>query len=656
MAARPSRMRFKTTLGIVVSGALVLGALAVPAGAAPVCAPPAEGLPSIPEAACGGRIFAEAMNSLTFVQHDSGEYERGIKALQAAFPRYVKVTTLAEKLDDPAAVSAGGRDIWIIEITDFEQLDGEEIPVAVSLSAHGLERAGLEGGVRYAEDLARWATTDPNRELRNGVGPGTTGVPISQALDDVHLYLANINPDGWASGDLQNGGRATRGNENGVDLNREFPTKGWTRRQYTPLSESESISWARFIEMIEPEVAADLHGETTSVNDAFADIMLPAAQWDPLEQLREDTFARHMVSNIERYFELDGVVLGDVMAELQGMRPAAYATGYDVVGYDASGFMGDWFAEQIGALELDVEHFLSNAVPDSFFLPPLEAAHVAAVRGEIETLMVEALVTDQVDLELDLGRVGYLFDPQKTTDADANGYGGPVPPEAYSPQSYSATRMKYFEDLSRFTTSPLRPVPIAEVGAGGLAGLDSFVISDVAFPEDPQGRPFDRAAVVDSLDEWVQGGGNLVLTDGAVPLIADLGIVDEAAISSGKYEAGHINIDDFTHPFTTGLPDTASQTYYEVPLGYSIDVNASPHWGVATAAWEAAGGVHVASSGNADDVTTLGTIEQGDGIVSFLGAVLPRATEQFDHFYGIADYGVTVTGGHILNQMIAAGR
>jgi hypothetical protein len=370
--------------------------------------------------------------------------------------------------------------------------------------------------------------------------------------------------------------------------------------------------------------------------------------------LREDTLAKHMVSNVERYFELNNVVLSDIMAELDDMTPAAYATGYDVVGYDASGFMGDWFAEQIGALEIDVEHFLSHQVPNSFWIPPLEAAHIAAVRGEIETLMVESLVTEDIGVELDLGHAGYLFDPQVTTDAD--GYGGPNPPAAYAPQSYSATRMRYFEDLSEFTTIPLRPVPVAEIGAGGLSGLDSLVISDVAFPEDPQGRPFDPVTVVAALDEWVRAGGNLVVTDGAIPLLADLGIVGSDDISSDEYEAGHINIDDFGHEFTTGLPDTASQTYYEVPLGYSIDVNASPHWGVDTAAWETAGGVHVAHSGNADDVTTLGTIGHGDGIVSILGALLPRATEEFDHFYGLADYGVTVTGGHILNQMIAAGR
>lgn len=645
--------RLKGSIAVFAALVVIGTSFMVPASAAPVCAPPADGLPAIPEAACGGRIFAEAVGSATFVQYDSGEYERGLNALEAAFPRYVKVSTLAELLDDPTAISQGGRDIFVIEVTDFDAPEEGKLPVAVSLSVHGPERAGLEGGVRYAEDLARWATSDPTHELRNGTTPDSTGFPVSEVLGKVHLYLSDINLDGWSDGDLQNGGVFTRGNGRGVDLNREFPTKGWTRRQYTPLSEPESISWERFIKQVQPEAAADLHGESTSVNNAFADLMLPAAQWDPLEQRREDTLAQHMVSNVERYFDLNGVVLGDIAGAAK-MRPAAYATGYDVVGYDASGFMGDWFAEQIGALEIDVEHFLSHQAPNSFWLPPLEAAHIAAVRAEVETLMVEVLVTDDIDVEMDLGQVGYLFDPAVTTDAD--GYGGPVPPAAYTPESYSVSRMRYFEDLSKFTTTPLRSVAIADIAAGALEGLDSLVISDVAFPEDPEGRSFDHAATVAEIDRWTRAGGNLVLTDGALSLLGELRVLPPNKITSDKYEAGHINIDDLNHHFTAGLPDTASQTYYEVPLGYTIDADESPHWSVEKAAWLAAGGTHIAHSSNATAKTTLGMIPLGAGTVSIIGALLPQASEAFDHFYGLADYGVTVTGGHILNQMIAAGK
>ncbi len=51
------------------------------------------------------------------------------------------------------------------------------------------------------------------------------------------------------------------------------------------------------------------------------------------------------------------------------MKPAEYATGYDVVGYDDAGFMGDYFTQRIGAIDMDVEHFLSHLVPNSSWSP-----------------------------------------------------------------------------------------------------------------------------------------------------------------------------------------------------------------------------------------------------------------------------------------------
>jgi hypothetical protein len=649
--------RRRTLVGLGLGAALLLGALVIPAGAAPVCAPPAEGAPAIPTEVCGGRIFAEAVGSVSFIQHDSGEYEAGIKALAAEFPDLVRIGTLAEHLNDPAAVSVGGRDIWVVEITDFSS-DEEKIPVAVSLSVHGPERAGIEGGIRYVEDLARWATSDPDHQLCNGTEPDSQCFGVGELLEKVHLYVSNINPDGWSNGDIANGGVFSRGNANGTDLNRQFPTKGWTKTSGRPLPmvEPEAIAWVEFVNEIKPKVAADLHGELTSVNNAFADMMWPAGQWDPLEQAQEESFARHMESNVYRYFEEEGIVLGDIMGELQGMRPAAYATAYDVVGYDDSGFMGDWFTEQVGALEIDVEHFLSHQVPNSTWLFPLEEAHIAAARAEIETMIVEALVTDDIEVSLDVGRTGYLEDLSVITDSDENGYGGSQPPEGRVPLPYSSTRMRYFEDLSKYTTVPLEPVRSGKVRAQQLRRLDAFVVSDVPYPKDDRGPHTTPAEVAANLKEWVQGGGNLVLTDGALVLLEDMGVVPAGSVRMDRYNAGHIDIDDFEHRFTQGLPETASQTYYEVPLGYNVNSSSTrdaPHWTVDMAAWTGAGGIHVASIGD-QSRTGLGEIELGSGSISIIGALLPQATEEHQHLYGLADYGVTVTGGTIFNRMLGA--
>jgi len=623
---------------------LVLLVAALPASATPVC-------PDEPRTACGGRIFPEADTSTAFVQHDIGEYEDGINALERDHPRFVKVRTFSEFLGKET-LSAGDREIFLVEITDFQAPEKGKDAVAISLSVHGPERAGLEGGVRYMEDLARWAADEPDHMLANGTEPDSTELPVSEVLKKVHLYLANINPDGWAAGDIQNGGAFMRGNANGTDLNRQFPTMGWTKVSGRPLpmSEPEPIAWNKVIRRIQPKVAADLHGELTSAQNAFADMMYPAGQWNPVEQAQQERAARHMQSNVERYFESDGVVLGDVAGAGAEMKPAEYATGYDVVGYDDSGFMGDWFTEQIGALDMDVEHFLSHMVPNSTWSAPLEKAHIASVRGEIESLMVEAIAMDSVRPRLRLGKVGYLFDARVVTKRD--GYGGPKPPEGYSPQGYRATRMAYFRDLSRRTTVPLRKVWSNEVRRGGLDGLDTFVIADHPFPRNSKGGKPDSAKMVRGLKSFVRAGGNLVLTDRATKLLKRLDVVKGSAISKKIYGAGHINIEDFDDAYMKKVHTTASQTYYEVPLGYQLDQDSSPHWVVTREAWEEAGGTTIAYIETETDVG-LGRIEVGKGTIGIFGALLPQPTEKFDHLYGLADYAVTVAGGQIFNNMMA---
>lgn len=625
--------------------AVAFAAGSIPAGASPVCS-------DEPRAACGGRIFPEPETAASFVQHDNGEYEAGIKALAEEFPRYVRVTPFSELLGN-RAVSVEGREIWLVEITDFEAPEKGKIPVAVSLSVHGPERAGLEGGVRYMEDLARWAADEPDHELRNGTNKDSIGVPVSQALKKVHLYLSNINPDGWARGDLANGGVFQRGNGNGQDLNREYPTMGWTDTGNTPLSEPETAAWIELMERVKPVVSGDLHGELNSANNAFADIMLPAGQWDPVMQAREERLARHMDSNIERYFEQQNIDASEVMGE-QGMTPAEYATGFDVVGYDASGFMGDWFTQQ-GAVDMDVEHFLSHMAPNSTWVPALEKAHVASVRGEIEAMIVEALVTKKVDVTLKLGRVKYLANGKTVKSSD--GYGGPKPPKRVDPLPYNVNRIRYFRDLSKHSARPVRGVMPRRLARRGAGRTQTFVITgafEKAFKKMPRPKRARRSATR-SVKRFVKRGGNLILTDSALRLLPKLGVVPRNAVQRRVYTAGHVNPTAWEDPYLKKVHDTASQTYYEVPLGYSLEDDTSPHWIVLRGPWEEAGGVSIAHVENEDDIG-LGRLKAGRGTIGIFGAVLPDPTERYDHFYGLADYALTVAGGQILNNMMAFGR
>lgn len=630
--------------------AAVMALMLILAGAAPAISSPV--CPDEPRTACGGRVFPEAERTASFLQHDNGEYLAGLEALERDYPRFIRVRTLSEFLGHDA-LSAGGRDLILIEITDFNVPASEKVTGAASIGVHGNERAGVEGAARYIEDVVRWAADDPDHKLRNGTTKDSIAIGARDALGKVHLYLCAINPDGWARGDAQNGGVFMRGNANGIDLNRQFPTMGWTNvNRALPLTEPEADVWDEAVRKINPVISVDLHGELTSANDAFADIMLPAGQWDPAEQVRHESFARHMKTNIARWFEKQGVEAHEATG-VSGMRPAEYATGFDVVGYDDSGFMGDWFTEQIGTVDLDVEHFFSHYVPNTTWVHALEDAHIAAVRGELETMIVDAPLLGRVDPTLRLGRVGYMHDPRVVRSRD--GYGGPQPPENVDPRPYHSTRMTYFADLGKRTTRPVRKLWSNQVSRRSLRRLDTFVIADHPFPRTRSGDKPVAARIARSLRSFVKRGGNLVLTDRTIRLLGRLRVVPKKTVSRQLYNAGHLDITDFSDRYTRGLNETASQTYYEVPLGFNPNEDASPHWTVARGVWEKAGGVSVAYIEDEDRIG-LGRIKVGRGTIGIIGALLPVATEKLDHLYGLADYAVTAAGGRILNNMIAAGR
>ena len=627
---------------VAVAGVVVALLIAtVPAPASPVCA-------DEPREPCGGRYFPEAEMSVSFLQHDNGEYLAGLEALERDYPRFIRVRTMSEFLGRDA-LSAGERDLILIEVTDFNEPASKKVTAAASIGVHGTERAGVEGAARYIEDVVRWAADEPDHELRNGTDDDSVGVGARAALGKVHLYLCAINPDGWAEGDAANGGVFQRGNANGSDLNRQFPTMGWTNvNRVLPLEEPEADAWDEAVRKIDPVMSVDLHGELTSNNNAFADIMLPAGEWNPVEQERHARFARHMQSNIARWFEKQGVEAGTVMGN-GAMTPAEYATGYDVVGYDDSGFMGDWLNETIGTVDLDIEHFLSHMVPNSTWVASLEDAHIAAVRGELETMIVESPLIGGVTAKFDLGRVGYLFDRRVITSAD--GYGGPKPPKGVSPKPYTSTRMRYFEHLSKYSTRPLRKVWSNQVYGGGLDGLDTFVIAGGPFERTMSGTKPVATRMARALKAFVEKGGNLVLTDRAIRLLFRLGVVARGDVARQFYNAGHLNITNFEDAYTEGVHHTASQTYYEVPLGFNPNEDGSPHWTVARGPWEEAGGISIAHIEDEARIG-LGRIELGSGTIGIFGALLPSATEKLHHLYGLADYAVTVAGGQILNNMI----
>ncbi len=645
---------------LVLAGALgaavVVGPVAPRAEAAPTCPTPAT------QPACGFRVVPEAVLTASFLQFEQ-EFVPALEAIEAIAPEIVEVTTLGELIGQPELRSAGDRQIWVARVTDESVAPEGKKQVLASLSVHGTEPAGREGGIRYLEDLARWwAAGEQDRTLYSGPHE----LSLGEALAGAELYLAWLNPDGWAAGDLATDLPVfARGNATGSDLNREFPTTGWTKLENTQLSEPEAVGWTTFVDSLPNLVTAtDIHGELTSNTGSFADMMWPAGEWTPKEQAQELALARHMVQTIERKFAEGNVawtMITEPAAGDQGAtigvatKPAEFATAYDIVGYDDSGFMGDFFVSR-GAIEIDVEAFLSHLVPGTAWLAPLEQGHVAGVRGILETVLVEAFFTQEAELDLDLGNVAYVDDPATVSSTDEDDFGNYA--EAFDgsePLEYDVTRLQYFRDLGDYVGRELPALAAADVASGAvdLTAFDSVVVSDVAYPADPRGRTYDEAAYRDALLAFAEQGGQLVLLDGAVPMLADLGLVDEGDLVEETSQAGHVDFGERDHPWEADLEGLAQQTYYAVPLGYrsGSSIREAPHHGVVGDAWQAAGGTTVGTTVESG-MTNLGELPVGDGRVAIYGAILPTQTEENPHVYGLANYAVTVNGGSVLHNML----
>lgn len=653
---------------------LVLAAVALPLTLALVQASAAPTCTSGSTAPCGGRVVAEPEQSASFLQF-SGPTESlvgSLTAIEALAPRYLEVMTLAEATGVPAHQSFGGQPIYVVRVTDEQAPRDGKAQVAVSLSVHGLEAAGREGGVRYLEDLARWGASEPGKLLY----AGDTGKPFAEVMQRTETWVAFTNSDGWIAGDLARlGGTGfQRGNANGgKDLNRDFATVGWydrTRGRGVAESEPEIAGWTALVRSFPNlKTSTDIHGELTTPNDAFSDLIIPAGQWSPKRQDQVNQLSLNMIRTVERKFAEEGVVLADVLTLLPvdgatPRRPANVAASYDIVGYDDSGFMGDWFSQRQDSVHMDVENFLSNLAPNNAYVPAIEQAHVAAVRGNIEATIVEALLTDAVTPTATYGRVAYVADPSRTSSDPAVADGAPgtgspvVPGETQVP--YDVSRLDYFPVLSQAFGADIRPVTADDLARGRkLSSVDTLVVTDM---ELPRGSTVDKAAYVAALDAFAKAGGQLVLTDRALGLLDDLGVVGTDKLTVNRTDAGHV---DFVaplgdHPFEKGLVGAPSQTYYEVMLGYPSRVQA-PNYGVLRAAWEAAGGTTVATvgpQGGASPNTALGTLPRGAGRITTFGAILPQAVETLPgidtpHPFGLASYAVTITGGQVLDNVLA---
>jgi hypothetical protein len=426
-----------------------------------------------------------------FLSHDASL--RGLRFLEERFPRFVDVIDLTDPRFDEIldrelgdGQSAGlqseslQRDkanLTMVKVTDAESPtpESERAHFVFPLSIHGIERAGIEGGLRAIEDLATWGSLEPNRPIMETITddtqlpPGTRNLPVGEVLRGSVSYFILANPDGWRRGDTDAGGAGfMRFNGNGVDLNREWPSIGFTDLRYTPWSEPESRSFGKVLKAIKPKWAGgiDLHGQI--IDRAFSFTLIGGAQrpFDKNERVMQfvgqayaDASTRLSWSKLVKPNDaLPGCVESNNFNPEVNPPPCdprvygvQYGTIWDSISYTVTGAFGDWIDSPLGLdgdgidNEMSLSH-LGNCGNGKCYFPDAEQLHVDGNKSLIYAMLNFQVQPPQAHFEF-AGNAAYLVNPRRLVD---EGTAAPTAPPATRQQETITRVLNHQQGTSTF--------------------------------------------------------------------------------------------------------------------------------------------------------------------------------------------------------------
>jgi hypothetical protein len=398
-----------------------------------------------------------------FVQWE--EALSGLAFLEQRFPRYIQVQNLKTMFGDHPAftneelrsaglpredLSRDKRDLYVVKVTDRQSPvpEADRKHFAYSLSIHGIERAGLEGGIRAAEDLVTWAACENDPDAapacesegpfpKRILEPSDSGPTAGEVVRNSVVYFVLANPDGWHRGEVSKGGVFfQRYNGNGMDLNRDWATRGYTEGQYTPFSEPESRGYATYLDWVKDQTSAgrfdgaiDLHGMLDAPSFSFT--LLGAGQRDYRKNaLTVDTSITTFRDSEKRLSWSPLIAPAESCPGPTGGVPMCsdqWGTVWDTINYQVTGSFGDWMDSPLGldAVGIDNEMALSHLAPNTVFDPDLEQLHIDGNKGLIYAQIASLLQEGQVQFQPE-GKIGYVFDPARITNPGGDtAAGGP---------------------------------------------------------------------------------------------------------------------------------------------------------------------------------------------------------------------------------------
>ena len=684
-----------------------------------------------------GRVFPEPINSVDFINHGPTngpeELRLGFEYLESLYPGYLEFTTVADELGDPNAVSLGpdGKPAWdpddagdgypfyVAKVTDESVPDSQKDYVLL-LNAHPAEPCGQEGDPRFLEDLLIWREKDPERVLddASGLRNQPHKISVAELLRRVKVFFVSPSPDGWAGGDGP--GPADNGNAAGFNSNRVAYQDGWVfpatqelyDRGYSSLTQPEGAAVSRYLRQVRDQeiggrpfaVANDQHGPLPT---SGAIIFQTEQGSDPAKVERVHDYGRRLEQNMEevfaKYFTEEGLNASQQLAREAGsvrdlllqkyneqvgsfdekaayltLEWADYATAWEHIDYTVGSSWGGFAGSESG-LGADSIGFETACRPFAAgFDPALFQLFVDNVRAANETGVVQAAQREgRADpppvATHDLGgKVGFVETGKRITDSDGNpsppplGHPGTPLLEQVAQAPYDVSNTDYFRDLRPIVSNPIVEIPNAGLRRN-TQKLSTLVVADT--PE----------VNARALRRFAAGGGNLVLTDGALQLLPRLTDMPEDAVRMRTAYVGYSDLDR-SHPWTKDLYLQARQMFDPVGLGYPLLMerdqywpcetgcdesgteNSAPVWTTDRAAWEERGGETIATAdplggkaqgeGTKTDRTAIGTLPLGKGRIVVFGALLPQPTESYDHWFGVNPYTVSIPGQQLLLEAL----
>jgi hypothetical protein len=342
-------------------------------------------------------------------------------------------------------------DLMAVRVTDETVPDAGKKRYTLSLSIHGIERAGAEGGTRAMEDIVTATTNGLADEpiVKDDVQKGAP--TFRDVLKKTIIYFTYPNPDGWRRGSLTAGGDGggfffQRYNGNGVDPNRDWPDIGFAFRRYSAVSEPETRAWISFYGDVRKnggQFAAgdDLHGQPFA--DALSYTLLPHGRhrYDKNQRIQEtaktinrSTFDRISWSPIVQANDQpqggDAGCAPDTPVGTPCSKIYAQTWGsvYDTINYTTTGALGDWFDSAVGlnADGIDNEMSFSHLDKNINFDPHTEQLHVDGNKALIYAHLAN-IIEPQADSSFDVGgRKGYVPNKRVKREATAS---QPIAPE-----------------------------------------------------------------------------------------------------------------------------------------------------------------------------------------------------------------------------------